>query len=159
MQKVQTGLHHAYLLGTAFGVVLAIATFIASGTAKSPYKDKATPILSKEISGKTADNAKDHFYTFVAGPGEVEVIANLKSASYAAMNVDLFDRDANSLGSVAITTLGKNERGVGRIKLQRRQTVILGIHTDSTGIAGNFQVRLNGAVQLAAARAKSSNTK
>lgn len=155
--KIQTGLHHAYLLGTAFGIVLAIATFITSGTANS-YKDKATPILSREISGKTEDNAKDYFYTFVAGPGEVEVTANLKSASYAAMNVDLFDRDANSLGSVAITTLGNNERGVERIKLQRRQTVILGIHTDSTGIAGNFQVRLNGAVQLAAG-AKSSTTK
>lgn len=158
MQKIQTGLHHAYLLGTAFGIVLAIATFITSGTAESPHKDKATPILSREISGKTEENAKDHFYTFVAGPGEVEVTANLKSASYAAMNVDLFDRDANSLASVAITTLGKNERSVGRIKLQRRQTVILGIHTDSTGIAGNFQVRLNGAVQLAAG-AKPSTTK
>lgn len=158
MQKIQTGLHHAYLLGTGFGVVLAIATFIASGTAKSPYKDKATPILSREISGKTADNAKDYFYTFVAGPGDVEVTANLKSASYAAMNVDLFDRDANSLGSVAVTTLGKHERRVRRIELQRQQTVILGIHTDSTGIAGNFQVRLNGAVQLATG-AKPSTTK
>jgi hypothetical protein len=159
MQKFHTGLHQIYLLGTTFGILLAIATFIASGTAKSPYKDKATPILSREISGKTADTAKDYFYTFVAGPGEVKVTANLKSASYAAMNVDLFDRDANLLGSVAVTTLGKNERAIGRIKLQRRQTVILAIHTDSTGIAGNFQVQLNGAVQLAAARAKQTTTK
>lgn len=156
MQKRQQGIHQAHLLTTAFGVLIALSCFISTSTAQSTDRDNPTPITSREISDTTGDSAKNYFYSFVAGPGEVKMTVDLKSTGSALINVDVLDNNNISLSSFTLQAAGDDKQLVKRIQLKRRQPLTLRIGNVPLGATGEYRVRLDGAVQLAGAESPAS---
>lgn len=142
-----------YLMFGIFAMILAASAGTIS--AQSTDRDNPTPLTSSEVSGSFADpdqGAKEYFYSFTAGPGDLTITFDLKGR----------DRDAS--GSVAFELLqgnasegapllccefaqmggGTTGRSVASVKLTKRQRVILHL-TNSIYRGGSFNVRFSGA--------------
>jgi len=136
-------------------LVLAFLLFVVvalSGPAgaQSTDRDHPTPIKANEINGDLDGSGNERFYSFVAGPGELTITVDVKSATgQALLNFELLGADAAT--SIICCEFaqadgdGQSARNVKSVTLAKRQPVILRVTIGKAG-TGTYRVRLSGAV-------------
>jgi hypothetical protein len=129
--------------------VLLLLSATNSISAQSTDRDHPTPLASNEIKGNLNKHGEEHFYSFVAGPGELTITVDVKAnpGEQALLNYELLERDVATRILCCDHAQG-NGGGTGRdvksVKLDRRRTVTL--HTTNGPIGGGtFRIRLSGA--------------
>jgi len=124
-----------------------MVAFCAAAQAQSTDRDNPTPLSSNEIRGIGIDKAVEYFYTFLAGPGELVLTTDVRAKAYSTFFETLFfNMDAKELGFIRYGPTMRSERRVTRIQLGQQQPVLVQIALDSS--AGEYMVRISGAVQL-----------
>ena len=124
----------------------------SSAAAQSTDRDHPTPLRSNEISGDLNNHNEEHFYSFVAGPGELTITLDVKAIpeNQAQLSFELLERDAATsilCCEGAQGDGGGTGRDVKSVKIDRRRTVIL--HTTNGPIGGGtFRIRLSGATRI-----------
>ena len=140
-----------------FAILAIILAAAAASFAQSTDRDNPTPLSSGEISGSFIDHQRDHgkenFYSFIAGPGELTIVFDVKRQSQgdmATINFELLERN----GSIALICCeyaqsgdGGSGRETARVKLTRLQTVVLHITNASVG-GGTFHIHIGGAASF-----------
>ncbi|MDT5157539.1 MAG: hypothetical protein QOH51_1896 [Acidobacteriota bacterium] len=134
-----------------FSLLLLLA---AAGSifAQSTDRDHPTPLKSAEINGDADGSGDEYFYSFVAGPGKLTIMVDVKSEDgTVAIPYELLDKDANEViiccAFAQANTGGESGRSIESAKLKRRQTVILHL-TMNKSYKGTYRVRLSGATEL-----------
>jgi hypothetical protein len=133
---------HRLLLGAL------LATAAAPGQAQSTDRDRPTPLVSPEVTGRiTLDRMGEHFYRFMAGPGELSLTLEVRPISgFSKAYADVTDADARELLAVEVGAGDRSERTVKRVRLNRAQAVVLRVGTNtSADYAATYLVRLGGA--------------
>ncbi|HEX4960774.1 MAG TPA: hypothetical protein VF173_08040 [Thermoanaerobaculia bacterium] len=136
-------------LALVFFLFVAVVLSGPAG-AQSTDRDHPTPVKAAEINGDLDGSGHEGFYSFVAGPGELTLTVDVKSATgQALLNFEL-------LGGNASTSLiccefaqadgdGQSARDVKSVTLAKRQTVVLHVTVGKAG-TGTYRIRLSGAV-------------
>lgn len=133
----------------AFLLLLAGAT---SALAQSQDRDNPTSLGSNSIKGTGTGKKVEYYYSFSAGPGELVVTIDLKAkAGATSAEIELFDADSSKLFYYYPNATTQNERAVKRLNLGGKQMVTLRVALD--GSAGDYAIKLGGAVEFAAADA------
>src|SRR5262245_25054661 len=131
-----------FLFGALATILIATAAF-----AQSTERDHPAPLTSNEVRGAGSGKNVEYFHTFLAGPGEIVLTTDARARAYSTFfEVLLFNMDAQELGVVRYGPTMRSERRVARIQIPQQQPVLLQIALDSS--AGDFMVRVSGAVQL-----------
>jgi hypothetical protein len=130
-----------------FSLLLLLATATAT-SAQSTDRDHPTPLRSSEIRGDLNNHNEEHFYSFVAGPGELTITLDVKAIpeNQAQLSFELLERDAATsilCCEGAQGDGGGTGRDVKSVKITRRRTVILHITNGPIG-GGTFRIRLSG---------------
>ena len=120
-------------------------------TNESPSTDIDHPrwLHANTIRGKGVDEHVSYYYTFLADPGEIKVIAdgkNRSGGSTNALGVVLMDLDANELLKVRLGNTRVDKRVVKRMKIHQAQQILMRVLVNKRTI--DYQVRLEGAVKL-----------
>ena len=133
---------------------LVLSIGAASALAQSTDRDNPTPLTSAEVTGSfidhQRDNNKESFYSFTAGPGQLTIVFDVKRRRQGEMgsfSFELLERNGSTpllCCEGAQSGDGGTGRETARVKLTRRQTVILHITNASNG-GGSFDARLSGA--------------
>ena len=136
-------------LALACLLFIAVASF-GSAAAQSKDRDHPTPVKANEINGELDASGDEYFYSFVAGPGELTIMVDVKSSTgQALLNFELLDRNAaNAILCCEFAQAngdGQSAREVKSVKLGKRQTVVLHVTIGQAG-RGTYRVRLSGAV-------------
>jgi hypothetical protein len=130
-------------------LVMSAASF-SPASAQSTDRDRPTKLTSNEIRGGTVDDTVEHYYSFVAGPGEITVTVDGKASKKAAapgIFVELFDSKARKLlNASAIVGFGDSKRDIKSVKLGTRQTMVMQLKLER-GLE-QYLVRIEGALQL-----------
>ena len=136
------------LLSLAFLLFFAVA-LSGSAAAQSKDRDHPTPVKSNEINGELDASGDEYFYSFVAGPGELTIMVDVKSSTgQALLNFELLDKNAAAsiLSEFAQADGdGQSARSVKSVSLGKRQTLVLKVTVGQAG-RGTYRVRLSGAV-------------
>ncbi len=129
--------------------LLVLFTAGNAAFAQSDNRDNPVPLRSNEITGNLNEHNSEHFYSFVAGPGELTVTLDVKGKpeNQAQMSFELLEKNAATSIMCCEGAQG-DDGGTGRdvksVKLTKRQTIIL--HTTNGPIGGGtFRIRLSGA--------------
>jgi hypothetical protein len=136
----------------ALSTLLLLVAVAGSTSAQSTNRDHPTPFRSDEIKGELNAEEIEYFYSFTAGPGELTITVDVKSADGTTGTAfELLDHEANKVlicceGAQADST-GQSGRDVSHIKLGKRQTVILHLTPFKYG-RGTYRVRISGAVDV-----------
>lgn len=120
--------------------------------------DKPQWLSSNEIRGEGVGEYVSYYYTFMAEPGTLKVIAdgeNSFGGSVNALGVVLMDMDANPLFEVNVGDTMVDKRVVERVKITQPQQIIMRVLLDKRTI--DYMVRVEGAVNLGAAHPPSNN--
>jgi hypothetical protein len=140
-----------------YSVLAALAilmTAAAVSFSQSTNRDNPTAINSSEVSGNFTDpdqGAKEYFYSFTAGPGDLTLTVDLKGRdrdSSGSMAYELLKGNASEEGPILCCEYaqmggGTTGRSVASVKLTRRQTVVLHL-TNSMYRGGSFNIRFSG---------------
>lgn len=139
-----------------FLLIAGLLMFAATNAtfAQSTDRDRPTPMNSYEVSGNFRDpdvGAKEYFYSFTAGPGELTLTVDLKGRDQDAsgsMAYELLKGNGSEAGPLLCCEFaqmggGATGRSVASVKLTRRQTVVLHL-TNSIYRGGSFNVRFSG---------------
>jgi hypothetical protein len=140
-----------------YSILAALAVVIAASAvsfSQSTNRDNPTPISSSEVSGNFTDpdrGAKEYFYSFTAGPGDLTLTVDLKGRdrdSSGSMAYELLKGNASEEGPILCCEYaqmggGTTGRSVASVKLTRRQTVVLHL-TNSMYRGGSFNIRFSG---------------
>ena len=118
--------------------------------AQSKDRDHPTPVKSSEITGELDASGDEFFYSFLAGPGELTILVDVKSSTgQALLNFELLD--SNAAAAILCCEFaqadgdGQSAREVKSVRLGKRQTVVLHVTVGKAG-RGTYRVRLSGAV-------------
>lgn len=147
MHKTNTIQRLLRLLGIA-GVAFLILTMPAIGAnfAVSTDRDHPTPMTSNNLKGDLDTTVPESFYSFVAGPGDLTITADVKSTDgTAVVNFELLNNNAsNSLVAsfAQADGVGRTGRDVQTVKLDSPQTVVLLVR--QTSGKGTYVLRLSG---------------
>ena len=132
----------------AFLLCFAVA-LSGSVAAQSKDRDHPTPVKSSEITGELDASGDEYFYSFVAGPGELTILVDVKSSTgQALLNFELLD--SNAAAAILCCEFaqadgdGQSARVVKSVRLGKRQTVVLHVTVGQAG-RGTYRVRLSGA--------------
>lgn len=134
-------------------VVCAISAAARDQTRPAPStdRDNPTPLASNVITGDGVDEKTEYFYSFTAGPGDVNVTLDVKAekgTAVSSVDIALFDAKSNKLLSTyANPDHGGSKRAVESVKVRGTQTLLLEV-TVSQGV-DNFRVKLGGATEVA----------
>jgi hypothetical protein len=140
-----------------YSIFSALAVVMAAGAvsfSQSTNRDNPTPINSSEVSGNFTDpdnGAKEYFYSFTAGPGDLTLTVDLKGRdrdSSGSMAYELLKGNGSEDGPILCCEYaqmggGTTGRSVASVKLTRRQTVVLHL-TNSMYRGGSFNIRFSG---------------
>lgn len=114
-------------------------------------RDNPTPLTTNEVAGRAS--ARDLYYSFSAGPGEVKMSLEV-TADGAIVTVEMFDANANKLqfeGNKTAFSVASNYHT--RLNLDQRQQVLMRIsHQNPNGLK-SYRLKLDGAVSLEGASA------
>lgn len=151
-----TKYHHRVCMVSGF--LLMLIAFASSINAQSKDRDNPTRLTSNEISGTIGGNlGDDYYYTFTAGPGEITITVSVEAGrdgaiSFNTVRFDLFDEDSRTIASKSQSAgSGHTEDGVVRLKLARRQRLLLRISIPDLNYGmgtGKYRLRLGGSVEL-----------
>lgn len=144
------------IFSDSFVIVMAIiGLLILTGSAvtvraQSIDRDNPSPLTSNEARGQGIGKNVEYFYSFLAGPGEIVLTTDVRAKAYSTFfETLLFNMDAQELGFIRYGPTMRSERRVTRIQIAQQQPVLLQIALDSS--AGDYMVRVSGAVQLESA--------
>jgi hypothetical protein len=133
----------------AFAVLLFIVVALSgSAAAQSKDRDHPTPVKSNEINGELDASGDEYFYSFLAGPGELTIMVDVKSSTgQALLTWELLDSNAASAiicceGAQADGD-GQSARDVKSATLGKKQTVVLHVTVGKAG-RGTYRVRFSG---------------
>ena len=144
-------------------VILTLTVLIGSAAAQSFERDKPTKLTINEVKGVWSGNDEniEHYYSFVAGPGEIKILLDYAkdSGDFCFLNAQLSDTDGRILTNLEINgsnsfggmTSKNSERTVARFQLKRRQTIIIKVWVYWSGgfrASGHYKIQLEGAVSL-----------
>lgn len=128
-----------------------LATQVAAQSGGS--REEAMPLTRGEISGPMESAAaRDYYYTFAVNPGEfvltLDVASENSMTAYAGVTVDVFDKSSTTLLCCFLvqSSYGRSETGVKKIRIERRQTLILRLKVANG--SGSYRLRLGGPVVL-----------
>ena len=153
------------LLGFALIVVYCVSAFgqtKESTAAQSPKvlskqiveKYKPIPLSTNLISGELQDSnsGKYHYYSFVAGRGEIILTVSLESTPRASANgfsFALYDNNEEILGyGVAMSIPSMPHQKVTRIYIPSQQPVLLRITEGANFGLGKYRIQIGGAVEF-----------
>ena len=126
----------------------------AVSTALSKYffdRDNPTPLTTNEVAGRAS--ARDLYYSFSAGPGEVKM-SLVVTADGAIVTVEMFDADDNKLqfeeNKTAFSVANNYHT---RLSLDQKQQVLMRISYQNPNALKSYRLRLDGAVSLEGASA------
>lgn len=126
----------------------------AVSTALSKYftdRDNPTPLTTNEVAGR--GSARDLYYSFSAGPGEVTLRLEV-TADGAIVTVEMFDADANKLQfEDNKTSFSVANNYHTRLNLDQRQQVLMRISHQNPNALKSYRLKLDGAVSLEGASA------
>ncbi|MGV7229453.1 MAG: SUMF1/EgtB/PvdO family nonheme iron enzyme [Nitrospirales bacterium] len=128
------------------------APMVPANNSPSTDIDKPQWLSSNEIRGEGVGEDISYYYTFMAEPGTVKVIADGKNGFGGvsnALRVVLMDLDANELLKVSVGNTKIDKRVVERVKITRPQQILMRVLLDKVTI--DYKVRVEGAVNLEAA--------
>ena len=122
----------------------------ASVAAQSTDRDYPTPLKSGEITGALDGSGNEYFYSFLAGPGELTLMVDVKSATgQGLLNFEVLDKNAaTALLCCEFAQAdgdGQSARVIKSVTLSQHQPVVLHVTVGKAG-KGTFRVRLSGAV-------------
>lgn len=113
----------------------------------STDRDNPTPLTTNEVRGMGIGREVQYYYTFLAGPGEVILTTDAAAKSGSTFfEVEVFNMDAENIEVIRYGPTRTPERKVKRFQLGQQIPVLLRINLDPS--AGNYLVRVGGAVQL-----------
>jgi hypothetical protein len=127
------------LLHTAATIIMLAAAGLSVAHAQTPStdRDNPTPLASNVITGDGVDDKTEYFYSFPAGPGEVNVTLDVKAekgTAVSSVDIALFDAKSNKLLSTyANPDHGASKRAVETAKVRGTQTIMLEV-TVSQGV-------------------------
>ena len=129
-------------------LLIMVATAVGVN-AQSQDRDNPTPFVSNPAKGNGTGKKVEYFYSFTGGPGEVALTVDLKAkAGSTNADVEVFDEDGNKIFYYYPNATSQNEHAVKRFTLNNKQLLILRVALDSS--AGEYSIKLGGAVELAA---------
>ncbi|HEY0511302.1 MAG TPA: hypothetical protein VGH73_05330 [Thermoanaerobaculia bacterium] len=117
-------------------------------TAQSTDRDHPTPLRASEITGDMDGSGSEYFYSFIAGPGELTIMVDVKSSTgQGLLNFELLDKNA----ATAIICCeyaqadgdGLSARVIKTVKLTNQQPVVLHVTGGKAG-KGTYRIRLSG---------------
>jgi hypothetical protein len=120
-------------------------------------KYKPIPLTTNVISGElqTENSGKYHYYTFIAGPGEVTLTLSVESYQGSSSNTayfTLFDNNEQWLGGGSTMSIpNMPHQVVTKIYISSKQPVLLRITEGAFG-RGKFKLAVSGAVELSRGR-------
>ncbi len=142
-------------------VPIILIALVGTATAQSTDPDNPTPMTTDVIKGRwPADKLVSHYYSFVAGPGVVNLSINCVTDSgstiVGAQLTDaaghLFTR-LESIGKESVTPTyvqdvagGEGVRLVATFEIKRRQKLLVRFYTAITNpdSAGSYAIRVSG---------------
>jgi hypothetical protein len=132
-----------------FASLLLLMSATTPTSSRSKDRDHPTTLTSNEIKGSLNHNGEEHFYSFVAGPGELTITVDVKANpdTLGVLNFELLEKDAATsilCCEYAQGDGGGTGRDVKSVKITKRRTVVL--HTTNGPVGGGtFRIRLSGA--------------
>lgn len=114
-------------------------------------RDNPTELTSNELSGR--GSAKDLYYSFTGGPGEVNLSLEVAGAG-SMVTVEMFDKDGARLPldgnrtSIAVTSSGEPVEQHARLSLAQEAQVLMRVSQTYPNELRSFRLRLNGAAKL-----------
>lgn len=127
-------------------------------------KYKPTGLMTRVLSGqlKWDVNVKEHYYTFVAGPGEISITLFVESHPQASLNsvsVALFNNNEQMLTIVQTSSnYGRTTQAVARINVPNKEPMLLRIQELTNMGIGKYRIQLDGAFETEAARERPSSS-
>jgi hypothetical protein len=138
------------LFQTATAIMLLAAAGLSVAHAQTPStdRDNPTPLASNVITGDGVDDKTEFFYSFPAGPGEVNVTLDVKAekgTAVSSVDIALFDARSNKLLSTYENPdHGSSKRAVETAKVRGMQTLLLEVTVslpDGQGQSSRLTVR------------------
>jgi hypothetical protein len=133
-----------------FALFLLIAAALSvPAIAQSTDRDHPTMLKSAEITGDLDGNGSEYFYSFIAGPGELTMMVDVKSSTgQALLNYELLDKNAaTAIVCCEFTQAdgdGLSARTVKSVTVANQQPVVLHVTVGKAG-KGTYRIRLSGA--------------
>jgi len=121
--------------------------------------DEPQWLSTNEIRGEGVGEQVSYYYSFMAEPGTVKVIADGKNEWGGVSNalaVVLMDMDANELLEVGLGNTTIDKRVVKRVKITQPQQIIMRVLLDKLTI--DYMVRIEGAANFEAAQTSKTKT-
>lgn len=131
--------------------LVACLLFIAAANppaAPAQGRDHPTPLNSEEISGKLGGRTFDSYYSFAAGPGELTVTVDVKSAGHSTGITFDLQGQRRLIASTRVQADGGAAHKSAGVRLADRETLILHLSGADVDGAGTFRLRLGGDVSL-----------
>jgi hypothetical protein len=114
-------------------------------------RDNPTPLTTNEVAGR--GSARDLYYSFTAGPGEVTMWLEV-TADGAIVTIEMFDADANKLlFEENKTSFAVANKYHTRLNLDQKQQVLMRISHQNPNALKSYRLKLDGAVSLEGASA------
>jgi len=129
-------------------ILFSIVALSGSAAAQSKDRDHPTPVKTNEINGDLDASGDEYFYSFLAGPGALSMMVDVKSSTgQALLNFELLDHNA----AAAILCCefaqadgdGQSARVVKEVKLGKKQMVVLHVTVGQAG-RGTYRIRFSG---------------
>ena len=124
---------------------------IVTNDSSSTNIDDPMWLSTNAIRGEGVGEAVSYYYTFMAEPGTIKVVADgkIRSGSYtSALKVVLMDMDANQLLGIDLGLTWIDKRVVKRVKIPRSQQLLLRVLLSEGTM--DYKIRVEGAVNLEA---------
>lgn len=138
---------------SAMAILSVMAIFTSLAVAQdlpSTDRDNPTPFTSNVVTGDGVDEKTEYFYSFVGGPGEVNVSLDVKAekgVAVSSVDIALFDAKSKKLMSTyANPDHGSSKHAVETVKVKGTQTLLLEV-TVSPGV-DTFKIKVDGAVTI-----------
>jgi serine/threonine protein kinase len=118
-------------------------------------RDRPVKLASRDVlSGGTA---KDLYYSFSAGPGEVTLTVNVFGTGGTAA-VELFDEESKSVRfedgrNLSVNSTGHNEQDAATVLIKKKQMLLMRVTNSYPNETRAIRIRLGGPIQGATGRA------
>lgn len=137
-------------------VLVLMAAFTLSSRAQSTHLDEPTPMANGVAEGVLPGGKAAHYWSFTAGPGEVNISYVFDSKGIATVGAQLTDVN----GRVVIELNQREKFGswagdeitdvlasgsstlAGRYQIPRRQTLVVKVYVDGDKLPFNYRIRV-----------------
>jgi hypothetical protein len=130
------------------GILVSLCLSLGTGTAVLAIGDASNPVAlsSKEVSGSEEPKGQSHYYSFVAGPGDVTVKVGGATDFYSTvMRVVLRDSAGKELTNLSWSAGSDDSMKAAAVHLNSRQTLTMQLMFGvDVGVRLKYKVLLDG---------------